>query len=452
MSDNSYWSKNESVFFERWKELLRIPSISADSAYHRECVRAANFLSDYLKSLGLQAELIQTSGKPLVFAELKKGKDLPTVLMYGHYDVQPADPLDEWISPPFAPEIREEKMYARGAVDDKGQMMALLSGVEWALTEGGLNCNLKILIEGEEETGSFGLNEILPKLSERIKADILAVADTGTFDKECPALTLGLRGMAELEFVLSGPSQDAHSGVFGGVIKNPASELARLVASLHDDRGRIAVEGFYDGVQPTSAEEKSRLSKFPLTEESFEGLVGVSLNGGEEGYSLAERRGVRPTLEVNGLHSGYGGEGGKTIIPASALVKISIRTVKGQDSQRCIELVRDHLVRRVPQGMKGAVTYCRGGGKGISLDPESTVVKKVIKIINNEFKKDPLCIWEGASIPILSALSDASGAEPVLIGFGLADDNLHSPNEKFDLSQFRQGARFMRAFMRDIKL
>lgn len=448
MGDSAYLTQNESVFIERWKELLRIPSISTDSTYESECLRAANFLQNYLTQLGFQVELIETVGKPLVFAEFKIDDKLPTILMYGHYDVQPVDPLNEWISPPFSPEVREGKMYARGAVDNKGQLMAVLSGVEWAIQEKSLNCNLKILIEGEEECGSKGLEKSLAKLSEKIKADVLAVVDTGTFDTQCPALTLGLRGIAELEVVLSGPSQDMHSGVFGGILRNPAIELARIIASLHDDKGRVTVDGFYDGVLPITDEERRRLASFPITKEMFEGFVGTALNGGEEGYSLAERRGVRPVLEVNGFHSGYGGEGGKTIIPATAMVKISARLVKGQDPQRCIELVRDHLLQRVPEGMRATVTYCRGGGTALSLDPESNTVKKVIRIIHSEFNKEPICIWEGASIPIIGALSEASGAEPILVGFELPDDNAHSPNETFALEQFRNGARFMRAFLR----
>lgn len=449
MGDNTYLTQNEDVLIERWKELLRIQSISTDSAYESECLRAAKFLLDYLSSIGFQVDLIETVGKPLVFAELKVNANLPTILMYGHYDVQPVDPLNEWISPPFSPEVRDEKMYARGAVDNKGQLMAVLSGVEWAIKEKSLNCNLKILIEGEEECGSEGLASSLATISKKIKADILAVADTGTFDTECPALTLGLRGIAELELMLSGPPQDMHSGLFGGILRNPAIELARMIASLHDDKGRITVNGFYDGVLPLTDEERRRLASFPITKELFESFVGAALTGGEEGYSLAERRGVRPVLEVNGFHSGYGGEGGKTIIPATAMVKLSARLVKGQDPQRCIELVRDHLLSRVPEGMRATVTYCRGGGKALSLDPESTNVKKIIKVINSEFNRDPICIWEGASIPILGALGEASGAEPILVGFELPDDNAHSPNETFALKQFRNGARFMRALLRD---
>ena len=437
-------------FVSELSEFLRIPSISTDPAHNDDCVRCATWLSDHLRHIGLHSELLPTSTKPVVFASFEVGSHAPTVLFYGHYDVQPVDPIERWSSPPFEPSVRGSRIYARGAQDNKGQLFYVVKAIEALVRAKALRCNIKLLIEGEEESGSAGITERAPSWRDRLKASVLMVCDTGTLRAGVPAVTMGLRGIAHMTVSVRGPKHDLHSGVHGGVIRNPATELTRLIASLHHDDGSIAVEGFYDGIQEPSVEDRALANEFPLTSEQYCALVGVAPEGGERRFTPWERRGFRPTIEVNGIHGGYGGPGGKTIIPAEAFAKISTRLVAGQDPARCLTLLEQHLRDRTPKGVALEITENHVGGPGVRLSSQSPLVRHASQVLQEISGVKPLFIWEGASIPIVAGLSTLSGGEPLLVGFGLEEDNIHAPDESFDIAQFKSGflyaARFLASY------
>jgi acetylornithine deacetylase/succinyl-diaminopimelate desuccinylase-like protein len=432
------FSENKDRFVEEWKKFLSFPSIGTDPLYDFECQKCAEWLVDSFSSMGLKSRLLQTSGKPVVYAEYLAGKG-PTVSFYGHYDVQPADPLDKWQIPPFAPEVRNGRMFARGAQDNKGQVFYFIKALETLLKRNELNLNLKIFIEGEEESGSKGIMAALPEWKELLKSDVLLVCDTGCIVRGLPTITMGLRGVAHLTVKISGPNYDLHSGVHGGLVRNPAMALARLLSTLHNPDGSIAVEGFYDDVPQPSKKDRELANEFPITEEMYKSQVGMLPRGGEVGYTAAERRGFRPTIELNGIHSGYGGPGSKTIIPSEAMAKLSARFVAGQDIALRLRSIVDHLRRHVPDDLCLEIPEMEEGGPGISLSSESDLVKTAASVLEKVFQKKPVFNWEGASIPVVAGLSEAAGAEPLLIGFGLEEDNIHAPNESFGLDQFEWG-------------
>jgi acetylornithine deacetylase/succinyl-diaminopimelate desuccinylase-like protein len=436
---NEDFEANKSSYIEDWKKFLSFKSISADPAFESDCLDCARWLEGYLSSLKFKTELIETSSKPLVYAEYIKDKSLKTILFYGHYDVQPVDPLDLWKSPPFEPEIREGRMYARGAVDNKGQVMYFLNAVKNTLKNGGLNCNLKILIEGEEESGSKAISESLPKIADKIKADTLMVCDTGTLGREFATITMGLRGMLSLEVRLDGASYDLHSGVHGGVVPNPATEIARLVATLHDSSGKIAVNGYYDTVAEVDPEDIKLANSINFSLPDYESQIGVKACGGEKGLSPMERRGFRPTIEVNGIYSGYMGPGGKTIIPSYAIAKISSRLVAGQEPVHCMQLLKSHLSKFCPEGLKISFGYNEIAGAALSLSSKSPIISKAREILDSICPKPTAFMWEGASVPIVPSLAAASGTEPILVGFSMEEDSIHAPNESFGLEQYHKG-------------
>lgn len=435
-----YFESNHDRFIQEWVEFLKFKSISTDPKHADDCVACALWLSKHLEKLGVKSELIPTPAKPMVFAVADPAQSKsPTVLFYGHYDVQPTDPQEAWVSPPFQPVIREGRLYARGAQDNKGQTFYVIKALEYLLKSNKLSCPVRLLIEGEEEDGSKGITVTLPSIRDRIRSDILMVCDTGTLTKECATITMGLRGLITLEVKLSGSSHDLHSGVFGGVAPNPAIQIARLVASLHNADGSIAVEGYLDGVPEISEADRKVAHDTPIPLEAVESIIGVPLTGGEEKYSAIERRGFRPTIEVNGLHSGYGGPGTKTIIPSYAIVKITSRLVAGQNPQRCLDLLVQHVQKNAPRGLKLEIVSKGIGGPAVVVDSSSPVIKTAREVLDKLTPKGTCLMWEGASIPIIPALAETAGAKPLLVGFGLEEDCIHAPNESFSLEQFKRG-------------
>lgn len=433
------FAKEEKRFIDEWKELLSFPSISADPAHEQDCLNCANWLVKHLNKIGFSSNLLETSGKPVVFAERKGKPDKPVVLFYGHYDVQPVDPLNEWQSPPFQPTIRNGRMYARGSEDNKGQLFAIFKAMETLINHDMLNCTVKIVIEGEEEYRSRGITESLEKWREILKADILMVSDTNMVKPDTPTIIMGLRGIVSLEVTLAGPRHDLHSGMHGGVAPNPATEMARLIASLHNPDGSIAVAGMYKAVTEPSEMERKLANACSIDADSYMTMVGVPPVAGEKRFSPAERVGFRPSIDINGLHSGYGGPGGKTIIPSRAMVKITSRLVAGQDPDFCLQAIITHLQKNTPTGLNLTITDKAIGGPGFRLNLDSSLLKKAGEVLRKISGKEPAFMWEGASVPVVASLAKAAGAEPLLIGFGLEDDKIHAPNESYSIDQFRMG-------------
>lgn len=424
-------------------ELLRIPSISADPQFHPHCVQASQWVAEQFREMGLTTELIPTCGQPLVYAQSAAVPGAPTVLVYGHYDVQPPDPLNQWISPPFEPTKREGNLYARGATDDKGQMFThMASARAWLKTRGKLPLNLKFVIEGEEEFGSTGINEYIatPAAKEKLACDIVVISDTSQFAPGQPAITYGLRGIAYYELRLTGPKQDLHSGTFGGGVTNPVNTLCKLLAALIDERGRIRIPGFYDDVTPLSDRERQQFAALPFNEAGFREQLGVSGLTGEEGYTTLERRWARPTFDINGIGGGYQGEGGKTILPAKAFAKFSFRLVPRQDPHKISAALESYLKSLCPAGISLELIDMHGA-PGVVVPLESPYVTAAAKAITHGFGKAPVFIREGGSIPIVSTFAQRLGADTLLLGWGLDDDNTHSPNEKFCLADFHRGIK-----------
>jgi len=441
------FEKKQNYFIDGWKEFLRFQSISTNPAYDQNCIECANWLAAELKRIGLNSSLLETPGKPVVFAEYKGKAGAPVVSYYGHYDVQPVDPLELWSSKPFDPLLKDGRLYARGAQDNKGQSWYFIKAVEELIQAGQLNCSLKLFIEGEEESSSKGINESLVSWRERLRSDLLMVCDTGSIKAGLPAITMGLRGIIFLTAKLSGPRCDLHSGIHGGVIRNPATEMARLVTSLHNPDGSIAVKGFYDKVASIDAEDLKLANAIPLEIKFYEQMVGVEAVGGEKKFSPIERRGFRPTVEVNGIHSGYDGPGSKTIIPAVATAKITSRLVANQDPKECLELLIAHLKQHSPNGLRLEISEQGVGGPAVLVSSKAKYVGKAAKVLEQLSNMGVCYIWEGASIPVVASLVKESGAEPILVGFGLEEDNIHAPNESFSLEQFKQGFLYVSMFL-----
>ncbi len=440
---DEYLTQNRDQFEQELCDLLRIPSVSADSNHRGDVHRAAEWVAQQFRQMGLEPELIQTQGHPIVYAESPPVPDRPVVLVYGHYDVQPPDPLDEWTSPPFEPTRRNGNIYARGATDDKGQMLTHIKSVQaWLDTVGELPVQVKFVIEGEEEVGSESLYKLLedPKMRERLACDVVVISDTSQFGRGHPAITYGLRGIAYFEIELRGPKQDLHSGVFGGAVANPAVALCQMMAALIDQQGRIQVPGFYDDVTPLTNRERAQFSGLPYQERSFMEQLGVSALAGEQGYSTLERRWVRPSFDIHGLTAGYQGEGAKTVLPAKASAKFSFRLVPQQDPDKIAASVRQMLEELCPPGINMTLhDLHHAPGYIVSLD--SPFVEGAAKAIEHGFGHSPVFIREGGSIPVVNAFAEKLGADTLLLGWGLDDDNTHSPNEKFSLADFHRGIR-----------
>ena len=441
---DAYCRQHQPRFVDELVEALRIPSISADPAHAADVVASAEYLAAAARQVGFQrAELIPTAGHPAVYAELTIDPSLPTALIYGHHDVQPVDPLDEWVSPPFEPQVRDGALYARGSADDKGQVWMHLKAVEAHIqTRGRMPLNLKLIVEGEEEIGSVHFDELVQRETGRLRADVAVVSDTPIFAKGVPSLCTGLRGLAHLEVEVTGPSLDLHSGFFGGAVANPVVELARMLASLHDPTThRVTVPGFYDRVREPSSEERAQLAALPFDEAALlRDAGGAPATVGEEGWSVLERMWMRPTLEVNGIWGGYQGPGSKTIIPARAGAKISCRLVPDQDPAEITELVAQALRRAAPPTVRVKVTT-EAGGHPVLTPIDHPAVQAARRAMRHGFGADPAIIRTGGTIPPVATFQTVLGMPSVLVGVGLPDDQIHAPNEHFDLDQYAAGVR-----------
>jgi acetylornithine deacetylase/succinyl-diaminopimelate desuccinylase-like protein len=435
-----YIEKNQQRFLEELKDFLRIPSISNSSENKKDVLRCAQYVAGQLRQIGMQqVEVFPTSGHPIVYAEWLGASGQPTVLFYGHYDVQPVDPLSLWTSGPFDPTIRNGELYARGSADDKGQVMMNLKGVESHLkSQGRLPVNVKFLIEGEEEVGSANLDAFIASHRELLKADCVLISDTPMFDRGIPSICYGLRGLTYLQIDLKGTDTDLHSGSFGGTVINPNFALAQLIASLKDADGHITIPGFYDDVLPMSSTEKEELSRLPFDAERYRKSIGAPALFGEKGYSPLEQIWVRPTLEVNGLCGGYIGEGAKTVIPALAMAKISMRLVPNQDPEKIADQFEDHLRKIVPPTVELKITRMHGGKSWIA-PIDHPAIQAASRAFEKAFGKRPVFVREGGSIPVVATFADILGLPSVLMGIGLPDENAHAPNEKLDLGNFHGG-------------
>jgi acetylornithine deacetylase/succinyl-diaminopimelate desuccinylase-like protein len=443
---DDYCSANQPRFVDELIELLRIPSISAVPAHAPDVRRNAEHLAAAARDAGFpEVEIVETDGHPAVFAQRVVDASLPTVLVYGHHDVQPVDPLEEWVSPPFEPEVRDGRLYARGAVDDKGQVYMHLKAVEAHMrTRGELPVNLKLLVEGEEEIGSEHFEDLVASLGERLSADVAVISDTGIFARGVPSLTVGLRGLAGVEVEVHGPSLDLHSGVFGGAVQNPVEALARMLASLKDPvTGRVLVPGFYDDVVDPTDAEREAYAALPFSEEAFRAQAGgIPATVGESGWTVLERRWVRPTLEVNGIWGGYQGPGSKTIIPAHAGAKITCRLVPAQQPAVIAGAVADALRAATPAGVTSTVV-AKHGGSPVLTPSDHPAVRAASRAMAAVFDKEPVIIREGGSIPPVEVFQRVLGLQSVLVGVGLPDDQIHAPNEKFDLDHYAMGIRIL---------
>ena len=430
---------------------LRFASISTDSNHSGDVRACAEWLIEKLNHIGLDTELHETAQHPIVIARNPHVEGRKTCLIYGHYDVQPVDPVELWDSPPFEPEIRDGRIWARGATDNKGQMLAHILGVEETIHEDGvLPVNLIFLFEGEEEIGSPNLMPFLQQHKDELKCDVIAVSDTGMVAQGVPTMGYGLRGIACCEVTVKGPSGDLHSGVYGGAVANPATAVARLVASLHDAEGNIAIEGFYDEVRPLEQWERDMWADVPgMTEQDMLAITGSPALFGEPGYSSAERLWARPTAEVNGIAGGYQGEGSKTVLPAEAMAKFSFRLVPDQDPKDIMEKVQAHLEKHAPEGVTVEVEVGHDG-KPFYADPNSENGKAGQAALRAAFGKEPVLIREGGSIPIIQDMKEIFGVEALMLGLALPDCQIHAPNENYYVENFEAGIRLNRALLRGL--
>ncbi len=425
---------------EALKDFLRIPSVSTLPEHKEDMQRAAEWLSSQLEQLGFdQVAILPTAGHPVVYGEhMKAGASAPTILFYGHYDVQPADPLELWESEPFDPQLRGENLYARGASDMKGQVVAHLQALEAMLKTGELPVNLKYMVEGEEEIGSPSLEAFIREHSDRLDCDFCLNADGGILGADLPSITYALRGLAYFELHVEGPDHDLHSGQFGGVVANPANVLARLIAGMHDADGKITLPGFYDQVRELSTDERAALSQLPQPDSWWQEQTGAPALWGEAGYSSTERAAARPTLDVNGLLSGFTGTGGKTVLPAKAMAKISMRLVPDQDPDSVHAALRSYLDRNTPDSVRWnleMLASCRPG----MVERDSDAVHAAVQALEAVWGKAPLFKREGGTVPVVGMIKDMLNVDSMMLGFGLPDDNLHAPNEKFHLPTFHRG-------------
>src|SRR6185436_9262196 len=435
-----YARRNNGRFLDELKEFVAIPSISTSPEYSVDVQRAAEWVAGQLRSLGMEnVQVMPTGGHPAVYGEqLKAGKDAPTVLIYGHYDIQPVDPLDLWTSDPFKAEVRGDNLYARGSSDVKGQVIASLKAVESIVQTGELPVNVKWLIEGEEEIGSLNLGEFIKKNKSLLKADICINPDAGLINADSPTITYGLRGLAYFEIRVHGPDHDLHSGLFGGTVHNPAQALAELIAGMHDQNGRITLPGFYDSVLKVDNAERADIARLPITEKDFLQQTGAPVLWGEPDYSPEERVSIRPTLEVNGLLSGFIGEGSKTVLPAWAMAKISCRLVPDQDPEEIHKSMVEYMKKNAPKTIKWEVKNLHNSGVAIT-EKDSIGIRAMATGLEQVWGKRPLFKREGGSIGVVVELQKYAGVDSVLTGFGLPEDNAHSPNEKLHLPTWNKG-------------
>ena len=457
MSFKGYINDHKERFLKELFNLIRIPSVSAVTEHNDDTRNAAKFLLNQFETLGMDnCEICETKGHPIVYAEKIIDKKLPTVLVYGHYDVQPVDPIDLWNTDPFDPTIKktdihpEGAIFARGACDDKGQMFMHLKAVEVLNNNGGLTCNVKFMIEGEEEIGSDNLETFVKKNKNKLDCDIIIVSDTGMINKTTPSITVGLRGLAYLEIELTGPNRDLHSGHYGGSVANPINSLAKMIASLHDENHKVTIPGFYDNVIEYTNEQRKKDSEIPFDIDEFKDSLHIKDVLGEKDYTTVERRSIRPCLDVNGIWGGYTEEGSKTVIPSKAYAKISMRLVNNQDWKNISSLFSDHMRKITPNGMEIKINEHHGGQPYLT-STDSKAYTAASKAYFEVFGKEPFPVKDGGSIPIIAQFEKELGVKTILMGFGLDSDAIHSPNEHFGLSNFFKGIETITNFYKFYK-
>lgn len=436
---DSYIDSNKDRFLNELLDLLRIPSVSADPKYKAEVARCGEAVKQRLIEAGAdKVEVCPTAGHPIVYGEKIIDPKKPTVLVYGHYDVQPPDPLDLWHSPPFEPVIKDGLIYARGSADDKGQFYMHVKAFEAMMKTNSLPCNVKFMIEGEEEVGSDNLGTFVKNNKARLKADVVLISDTAMIANDVPSINTGLRGLSYLEVEVTGPNRDLHSGVYGGAVANPINTLCAMIASLHDADGRVNIPGFYDTVVELSATERKALAEAPFNEKEWMAELGVNAVKGEKGYTTDERCTIRPTLDVNGIWGGYIGEGAKTVLPSKAFAKLSMRLVPNQKSEAITKLFKDHFEKIAPPYVKVVVRPHHGGEAAVT-PIDSPAYLAASKAMEETFGKKPIPTRGGGSIPIVAMFETELGLKTVLLGFGLDSDNIHSPNEKYGIFNYMKG-------------
>ncbi len=438
MSAISYIQENKDQFLNELLDLLRIPSVSADSKFAGDVRKAAEFLKERFDELGTHVEICETAGYPIVYAEHIKDPNLPTVLVYGHYDVQPADPYDLWDSPPFEPVVKNEKIYARGSADDKGQVYMHVKAYEALLKTDSLPCNVKFMIEGEEEVGSENLEVFVKANKEKLAADVILISDTAILSNDTPSITVGLRGLSYLEVEVTGPNRDLHSGTYGGAVGNPINTLCQMIASLQNEKGEITIPGFYDKVEVLSDDYRKKMNLAPFDLSEYKEHLDIETVKGEEGYTTIERTGIRPTLDVNGIWGGYTGEGAKTVLPSKAYAKISMRLVPNQISSEITEMFTNHFMSIAPEHVKVKVTPHHGGEASV-IPTDSIGYKAAARAMEETWGKEPIPTREGGSIPIVALFQEVLGLDSILMGFGLNEDAIHSPNESYGLFNYYRG-------------
>ncbi|MCS6982354.1 MAG: dipeptidase [Flavobacteriales bacterium] len=449
-----YFLQNKQTILEELMSWLRVPSISADPHYRDSVFRMADVVAESLRKAGAEhVRLLPTKGFPVVYGEKIVHPDAPTVIVYGHYDVQPPDPLELWINPPFEPQIRDEapgfpgNIYARGAADDKGQVFIHVKALEWMLRHETLPCNVRFMIEGEEEVGSAHLPEFLEESKDLYQGDVFLISDTSLIANDIPSITVGLRGLAYMEVEVTGPRMDLHSGVYGGAVANPANVLCRMIASLHDHHGRITIPGFYDDVLELTPAERQALAEAPFDEEAYKKELGVQALWGEEGFTTPERSSIRPSLDVNGMWSGYIGEGAKTVLPSKAYAKISMRLVPNQDPEKIAELFARHFTAIAPPYVQVNVKPHHGGWP-VVIPTDTPEYRAAECAMQETFGRKPVPVRGGGSIPIVALFERILGLKSVLMGFGLDSDAIHSPNERFGIYNLFKGIETVPAFYR----
>jgi acetylornithine deacetylase/succinyl-diaminopimelate desuccinylase-like protein len=446
---NSYIETNKERFLEELFELLRIPSVSADAAYKNDVIKTAAVIKTKLTEAGAdKVEICETAGYPIVYGEKIIDPKLPTILVYGHYDVQPADPIELWTSGPFEPVIKDGKIYARGACDDKGQMYMHVKAFELMMKTNTLPCNVKFMIEGEEEVGSTNLGIFVKANKEKLKADVIVISDTGIIANDIPSITVGLRGLSYVEVEVTGPNRDLHSGLYGGAVANPINILCEMIAKMKDDKDHITIPGFYDDVEILSAEDRAEMAKAPFSLEEYKKALDLSDIHGEEGFTTNERNSIRPTLDVNGIWGGYQGEGAKTVIASKAYAKISMRLVPHQNSDKITKLFSDYFNSIAPKSVKVKVTPHHGGEPVVT--PSTTAAYKAASMaMETTFGKKPVPVRSGGSIPIVAMFKSELGLDSVLMGFGLDSDAIHSPNEHYGVFNYLKGIETIPYFFKN---
>jgi acetylornithine deacetylase/succinyl-diaminopimelate desuccinylase-like protein len=443
---NKYIEENKDRFLEELFGLIRIPSISSLKDHKDDMQKAAEYWKQSILDAGAdKAEIMPSEGNPVVYGEKIIDASLPTVMVYGHYDVMPVDPIDLWESKPFEPEIRDGKIFARGADDDKGQAFMHAKAFEFMVKTDQLPCNVKFMIEGEEEIGSPSLGKFCEKHKDMLEADIILVSDTSMLGENTPSITTGLRGLAYMEVEVTGPNKDLHSGLFGGAVANPANVLAKMIASLQDDNNHITIPGFYDDVLDATNEERKKMGEAPFSLNEYKKALDVEEVHGEKGYTTLERTGIRPSLDINGIWGGYTGEGAKTVLPAKAHAKISMRLVPNQDHKKIAKLFEEHFKAIAPKSVKVKVTELHGG-QGYVCPIDLPAYQAAEKAFTDTFGTKPVPYRSGGSIPIISTFENVLGTKSVLMGFGLEADAIHSPNENYPLKQFYKGIETLPRF------